>query len=115
MNSKSTIYDLQLKKTVFKFYIVHFAFCIFIYSCCSDKTKQVTYSENIAPLIYKHCTTCHRAGSAGTFNLVTYEDVRKHARQIELVTRTRVMPPWPADFNYSHFAGENYLSEEEIK
>jgi hypothetical protein len=88
---------------------------LFVVSCSSDKSKQVTYAENIAPLVYKHCSTCHRPGSAGTFNLLTYEDVRKHAKQIELVTRMHVMPPWPADFNYVHYAGENYLTEEEIK
>src|SRR5437870_3078606 len=83
---------------------------LFLISCSSDKNEQVTYAESIAPLIYKHCTTCHRQGSAGTFNLITYEDVKKHAKQIELVTETRVMPPWPADFTYTHYAGENYLN-----
>ncbi len=90
-------------------------YSLFLITCSSDRSSQVTYSEDIAPLIYQHCTTCHRPESAGTFNLITCEDVRKHAKQIELVTRSRVMPPWPADFNYAHYAGENYLSDEEIK
>src|SRR4051812_27291948 len=81
---------------------------------CTDKSKQVTYVDNIAPMIYRHCTTCHRPGSAGSFNLITFEDIKKHLKQIELVTRTHVMPPWPADFNYVHYAGENYLTAEEI-
>src|ERR1041385_2638925 len=106
-NSQFTIHDSRLR-------FLHFTLCIvncalYIAGCSSNNEKQVTYADNIAPLIYKHCSTCHRPGSAGSFNLITYNDVKKHLKQVELVTRTRVMPPWPADFNYVNYAGENYL------
>jgi hypothetical protein len=82
---------------------------------CSDKKKQVTFSDDIAKIIYKQCTPCHRPGSAGTFDLLTYEDVKSKAKSIELVTRARFMPPYPADPSYVHFRDEKVLSEDEIQ
>ncbi len=89
-------------------------FLLLLFFSCSQKKQPVTYSEHIAKIIYSNCTPCHRPGSAGTFNLLTYEDVRKRAKNIELVTSSRFMPPYPADPSYSHFRDEKILSDEEL-
>lgn len=81
---------------------------------CNREKPQVTFSSHIAKIIFTHCTPCHRPGSAGTFNLLTYADARDKARSMELVTRTRFMPPYPADPSYSHFRDEKVLSDEDI-
>ncbi len=73
-----------------------------------------TFAE-IAPIIFKNCTPCHRAGESGPFELMNYNDVKKYANKIKFVTQTRYMPPWPADVNYSHFIGEKTLTNEEIE
>src|SRR4051812_35660618 len=112
-NSQYIIFNSRLGRICNSLLIVSYA--LLFSFCTSEKSREVTYAEHIAPLIYSHCSTCHRPGSAGTFNLLSYKDAKKHAKQIELVTRARVMPPWPADYNYVHYAGENYLSDEEIK
>ena len=57
---------------------------------------------------------CHRPGEAGPFNLLTYSDVKKHARQIAEVTQSRAMPPWLPAPQESKFADELRLSEQEI-
>ena len=79
-----------------------------------EETKNITYSEHIAPIIYQHCTNCHRPGAVAPFSLITYKDVSKRAKLIRFVTETRFMPPWPADNTYTHFIDENVLSAEEI-
>lgn len=97
------------------------AFCLicFILCYCSpESNSQQTRNSNptfveIAPIIYKNCTPCHRSGESGPFNLTTYEEVKKNANKIKFVTQTGYMPPWPADANYSHFIGERLLSGEE--
>jgi len=76
--------------------------------------SNITFNEQIAPIIYKNCMPCHRQGEPGPFPLVTYDDVFKKLKMIEYVTEKRIMPPWPADLSYSHFAGEIYLTDEEI-
>ena len=88
------------------------------FTSCNNKATEnsdlPTFSEHIAPIIYKNCSPCHRPGSAGPFNLVTYNDVKKHTKTIALTVESRLMPPWPADVTYSHFRDEKVLSEEEI-
>jgi mono/diheme cytochrome c family protein len=74
-----------------------------------------TFGRDIAPLIYKNCAACHRPGGAGPFALLTYADVKKHARQIGEVTRTRYMPPWLPEAAYGSFADERRLSSAEIR
>src|SRR5262245_46721296 len=92
---------------------IQYSLLLIIYSC-TNSSNRLTYSKDIAPIIYKNCTSCHRPGSAGTFNLITYEDVKRHARSIALVTQSRFMPPWGADPSYSHFRDEKVMSDEEI-
>lgn len=75
---------------------------------------QVNFSEHIAPIIYEHCTKCHREGEIGPMPLTTYEEVAASASIIEYVTGIRYMPPWTPDPNYSSFRDENYLTSEEI-
>lgn len=84
-----------------------------IYSCKHE--APVTFSEHIAPIIYKNCSTCHRPGSAGQFPLLSYNDVAKRAKMIASVTTSRLMPPWPADNSYTHFIDEKVLTDSEIE
>ncbi len=94
-------------------------FIIIITSCSNNESKKTKNNNptfvDIAPIIYKNCTPCHRAGESGPFELITYADVKKNANKIKFVTQTGYMPPWPADINYSHFIGERKLTPEEIE
>jgi hypothetical protein len=80
----------------------------------SQTTHAVNFADDIAPIIHQNCTKCHQNGEAGPFNLVTYTDVARKAKLIQYVTENRIMPPWPADPTYSHFANETYLTDEQI-
>ncbi len=77
--------------------------------------EEITFSENIAPIIHQNCTPCHRPGEAGPFKLISYHDVSKRSKMIREVVETKYMPPWPADKNYSHFLNEWGLSDDEIQ
>ena len=77
--------------------------------------RTPTFSQDIAPIIFKNCAPCHRPGEVGPFPLLTYEDVAKHAKDIARVTQARYMPPWPADPSYSHFIGERVLKASDIE
>ncbi|MEM8906917.1 MAG: T9SS type A sorting domain-containing protein [Bacteroidota bacterium] len=77
--------------------------------------SQVTFSKDIAPIVYNNCTTCHRSGEVGPMAFTNYEEVAAWATMIEYVTSIRYMPPWPADPAYRHFVGERTLSEEDIQ
>ena len=79
------------------------------------RPPAVTFNNQIAPVVYQFCSSCHRPGEAAPFSLLTYEDVRKHASQIVVVTRNRYMPPWLPEPGYGDFAGERRLSEAQLR
>jgi Flp pilus assembly protein TadD len=77
--------------------------------------RPVTFNRDVAPIIFEHCTPCHRPGEAAPFNLQSYDDVRQRARQIVETTSQRVMPPWKPDPEFRHFEGERRLEPQEIQ
>jgi hypothetical protein len=77
--------------------------------------SPITFGEHIAPIVFKNCAECHREGQIGPFSLTSYEDVKKHARQIVEVTGERIMPPWHADPGVVEFSNDRSLSKEQIE
>ena len=77
--------------------------------------KAQNYSEDIAPLIYKHCSNCHRPGEIGPFSLTNYNEVAAWGATIKYVTKIKYMPPWKPDPSYKQVQHENYLTDSEIK
>ena len=75
----------------------------------------IDFSKQIAPLIYRSCASCHHAGEAAPFPLLTYEDVRNHAAQIVAVTQSRYMPPWLPAPGYGEFLDDRRLSETQLQ
>lgn len=93
-----------------------------VFSSCKQKEKapevvipeHLTFAADIAPIIYKNCTPCHRDNAPGPFAMTNYEQVRRKAKTIVKVTQSRYMPPWPADPNYVQFKDEKRLTDAEI-
>lgn len=73
-----------------------------------------TFNEDIAPIIFDKCASCHRPGAAAPFSLLSYQEVKKRARQIASITEKRIMPPWKADQSDYEFQGERRLTGEQI-
>ncbi len=91
-------------------------------ACTSNKNPQqptegepVLFAEHIAPIIRKNCSKCHNEEGGAPFNLYDYEQVASKGKLIQYVTENKIMPPWPADPNYTHFANETYLTIDEIE
>lgn len=76
-------------------------------------TQTPTYTEHIAPIIYKNCLPCHRDGGTAPFPLETYKQIKRKAKFIEYVTSINYMPPWKANPHYRSFANEKYLTQKE--
>ncbi len=77
--------------------------------------NDITFAEQIAPLIHQNCTNCHRPGQAGPFPLVEYQDIAKRARTIHGVLHSGYMPPWQPVKGHGEFADERRLTEEQIR
>ena len=75
----------------------------------------LTFSRDIAPLINANCASCHRPGEVAPFSLLTYDDVKKRAKQIATVTQSHFMPPWKASEPApSAFYDARHLTPEQI-
>jgi len=72
-----------------------------------------TYTKDVAPILFKNCTGCHRPGEIGPMSLLTYDDVRPRAKDIRDKISDGVMPPWHAQSAPGTFLNERGLSDEE--
>src|ERR1700681_2797400 len=81
----------------------------------SAEQPAATFNKDIAPIVFEHCTPCHRPGEIGPFSLLSYDDVRRHATQISLVTGQRVMPPWKPGPGKGEFIGDRSLTDAQIR
>ncbi len=70
-----------------------------------------TWSENIAPIIYNHCTSCHRPGEIGPFPLTNYTETASRGQMIKYVTEIGYMPPWKPNPQFQRYQRENFLTE----
>ena len=75
----------------------------------------VNFSEQVAPIVFGHCASCHRPGEAAPFSLLSYEDVRKRGKLIAGVTASHYMPPWHAESDFGAFRDDRRLSDAEIR
>src|SRR5208283_333651 len=73
-----------------------------------------TFNRDIAPILYKNCSNCHRPGEVAPFALLTYQDAAKRAKQIADITQARVMPPWKATPGYGDFLDVRRLTDQQL-
>jgi hypothetical protein len=74
---------------------------------------QTTFTKDVAPILYKHCVSCHRPGEIGRMSLLTYEQARPYAKAIANAVTNRTMPPWHAEAPAGTFHNERLLREQE--
>lgn len=86
----------------------------FAYFALTAGSAPVTFNQDIAPIIYRHCSSCHRPGEAAPFPLLSYADVKKKARTIADATESRLMPPWKAEPASYSYRDERRLSDPDI-
>jgi hypothetical protein len=73
-----------------------------------------TYTKEVAPILQKHCQSCHRPGEAAPFSMLTYEETRPWAGAMKVAVRLKTMPPWYADPQIGHFSNDRSLSQKDI-
>ncbi len=82
----------------------------------SAAAQEVTYTRDVAPILFSKCGVCHRPTGAAPFTLLTYASARAHATQIATVTKSGFMPPWQADADYGgEFVGQPRLTGRELE
>jgi hypothetical protein len=77
------------------------------------KGKVVTFAENVAPILRRHCQECHRPGTSAPFALVTYQQAAARADSMAEVVAEGRMPPWYASDQFGRFVNHRGLSATE--
>jgi tetratricopeptide (TPR) repeat protein len=86
-----------------------------IISDVASAEPAVTFSKDIAPIVFAKCAMCHHAGGSAPFSLLTYATARSHATQIGEATRSGLMPPWKAEAGVGgDFIGQQHLTDQEL-
>src|SRR5262245_29356240 len=83
-------------------------------SVSGDSKASPTFSKDVAPIFFKNCVGCHRAGEIAPMSLITYKEVRPWAKSIREKVTTREMPPWHVDPHYGKWENDRRLSQKEI-
>lgn len=103
--------------------------CLLFLSACNDDADnpptteqkplaQVTWHQDIAPLVTEKCATCHNQDGIAPFSVETYDQVKAWAQLMEHQILEENMPPWGAQDTAEctpprAFAGDLRLSDEQ--
>jgi hypothetical protein len=85
----------------------------FLFLIPQPAAAQTTFTKDVAPILFKHCVSCHRPGEIGRMSLTTYEQARPYAKAIANAIANRTMPPWHAEAPAGTFHNERILSDAE--
>jgi hypothetical protein len=75
------------------------------------RNADPTFAEDVAPILYKNCTTCHHPGGLGPFSLLDYEGAKAKTDEMHDAVEARYMPPWHAEGPHGVFRNDRRLSD----
>ena len=84
-------------------------------------SSEPTFTKDVLPIIQDNCQICQRpqglnlGGMVAPMALMTYEDVKAYAGEIEMAVGSGYMPPWHAAREHiGTFENERTLTDQEI-
>jgi hypothetical protein len=89
---------------------------VLMFATASNRSRanSITFTKDVAPIIYKNCAECHRPGEIAPMSLLSYQEARPWAKSIRERVVNRSMPPWSADPKHGEWANDPRLSQKEI-
>src|SRR5262249_27106123 len=77
---------------------------------------QVTFTKDVAPILYRSCVRCHRPGEIAPMSLISYSDARPWVQSIKQRVSRREMPPWFLDktIGIQKYKNDPSLHDDEI-
>lgn len=84
----------------------------------TQASRGPTYREDVAPLLGRHCLSCHGEGPAAiSVSLLDYASVARRSALVKSTVANRQMPPWGPDSTgqCGAWRGSRWLSAEEVK
>lgn len=88
--------------------------CLITYLKQPSTAPTVTFTKDVAPLLWQHCYECHRSGEIGPFDISDYDDLQGWGEMLVEVMEQKRMPPWHADPKHGSFRNERRLPDDVI-
>ena len=85
------------------------------YGCSIEFAPQpeISYTQQIAPLLQRKCVTCHSPGNVAPWAMTSHGVVKDYSFAIKSEVLTGSMPPWHADPLYGKFTNDVSMTKEE--
>ena len=77
------------------------------------RTAEPTFANDVAPIFYKNCTTCHRPGGIGPFSLLDYDSAKTKLDEMHDAVSSGHMPPWHAEGPRGVFTNDRRLADSD--
>lgn len=76
-----------------------------------------TFTEDVAPILFESCVSCHNPQGMGPMSLLDYQNARRYASMIRSKVVARSMPPWHLDktVGIQEYKNDASLSDAEIE
>jgi len=81
----------------------------------ASASAEVTYTKDVAPILQKHCQSCHRPGEGVPMTLMSFDEVRPWAKSVKKVVADGTMPPWHADPAIGKWKNDRRMKPEEVQ
>ena len=75
------------------------------------RSAEPTFAEDVAPILYKNCTTCHHPGGMGPFSLLDFDSAKAKVSEMRDAVAGGQMPPWHAEGPHGVFRNDRRLSD----
>jgi hypothetical protein len=77
-------------------------------------TSKYTYTEDVYPIVSRHCGSCHAPGGVAPMSLLTFDDARPWAESIRQELASGHMPPWFGDPGFAGLRDPHKLSPRDL-
>ncbi len=78
-----------------------------------EDRAEITYAGQVAEILHRRCTECHRDGEIAPFSMADPEEVAGWADMMAEVVREGRMPPWHASPEHGEFSNDRTMPEAE--
>jgi hypothetical protein len=82
----------------------------------AELPPHVTFTKDVAPILYRSCIRCHRPDEIAPMSLLTYTEARPWAQSMKMRVSKREMPPWFLDktIGIQKYKNDPSLSDDDI-
>ena len=80
-----------------------------------DALKDISYVDDVAPILIKKCFHCHNDNGIGPWSMSNFTMIKGFSPMIREVIRLKRMPPWDADPEIGNWSNDFSLTSDEKK